>query len=172
MYEYWTNLLPVPELRLLLAATLVTLILVVAARLGLGILKRIAQPFLFAREMVRKLKAPAQVLLPLMGLQTVWTSASDDMAFIGPLRHVTSLAIIATFIWLGLRAVAAVQQVILVKNPVDISDNLRARRIQTQTRVLVRTLSVLVIIIGVSGMLMTFPTARQAALHRYLHDQA
>lgn len=161
MYEQWTTLIPVPEVRLLLAATVVILVLALVARLGLGVLKRLAKPFLFAREMVRKLRAPAQVLLPLMGLQTVWTSASNEMAFIEPLRHVTSLAIIATFIWLGLRAVAAVQQIILVKNPVDISDNLRARRIQTQTRVLVRTLSVLVIIIGVSGMLMTFPTARQ-----------
>ncbi len=161
MLEEWPDFIPVPELQLLGAGVITALFLALIARLGLRILKRLSQPFLFPREMVRKLRAPAQVLLPLMAMQTVWTSASSDLTMIEPLRHVTSLAIIATFIWLGLRAVSAVEQVILVKNPVDISDNLRARRIQTQTRVLVRTLSVLVIIIGVSGMLMTFPTARQ-----------
>jgi small-conductance mechanosensitive channel len=161
MLEDWIAFIPIPELRLMIVAAVVALALALAARLGMRVLKRLAQPFLFPRELARKLRAPAHVLLPLMGLQTVWTNASDELALIGPLRHVTSLAIIATFIWLGLRAVSAVEQVILVRNPVDISDNLRARRIQTQTRVLVRTLSVLVIIIGVSGMLMTFPTARQ-----------
>ncbi len=161
MRELLTTYIPIPEVRLLVAALIALVVMSIIARMGTKVLSRLAKPFLFPREMIKKLRNPIHVLLPLMGLQTVWTAASNDLAFIDALRHVTTMAIIATFIWLGLRAVSAVEQVILIKNPVDISDNLRARRIQTQTRVLVRTLSVLVIIIGVSGMLMTFPTARQ-----------
>src|SRR5690606_34025088 len=104
---------------------------------------------------------PVHLLIPLLGLQTVWSSAPDDLLFIQGLRQVTLLAIIATFTWLGLRAVNAVQKAIILSNPVDMSDNLRARQIQTQTKVLVHTLCVLVFILGASAMLMTFPVARQ-----------
>ena len=40
-------------------------------------------------------------------------------------------------------------------------DNLRARQIQTQSRVLLRTLAFFVLLIGAAAMLMTFPGARQ-----------
>ena len=47
------------------------------------------------------------------------------------------------------------------RNPVDVVDNLRARQIQTQSRVLLRTLAFFVLLIGAAAMLMTFPGARQ-----------
>ncbi len=46
-------------------------------------------------------------------------------------------------------------------NPVDVSDNLRARRIQTQSRLLVRTMSFFVLLFGIASMLTTFPAVRQ-----------
>ena len=46
-------------------------------------------------------------------------------------------------------------------HPVDVVDNLRARQIQTQSRVLLRTLTFFVLLIGAAAMLMTFPGARQ-----------
>ncbi|EQM66974.1 mechanosensitive ion channel family protein [Pseudomonas solani] len=161
MLENWLPYLPLPELRVLLTALVVTLGLSLAARGVMRVLVRLAKPVLFLRELLQRVRRPLYLLLPLLGLQTVWSAAPDDLLFIGPLRQLTSMAIIGTFTWLGLRAVDAVQQVILLHNPVDISDNLRARRIQTQTRVLVRTLSFFVLLFGAATMLMTFPTARQ-----------
>lgn len=157
----WLSNLENPILRVSIAATIAVLLFGVLARLGLKLLRRLTRPFLLPRELTKKTSAPIGVLVPLLALQVVWTGSSDELPFIGLLRHVTVLLIIATLTWLGLRAVSAVQQVIVSLNPVDISDNLRARRIQTQTRVLVRTLCVLVIIFGLSSMLMTFPGARQ-----------
>ena len=157
----WLSQLENPVLRVLLAAAVAVLFFGLLARLGVRLLKRLTRPFLFPRELTRKAAAPIQLLVPLLALQAVWTGAPDDLPFIEVLRHATLLLIIASLTWLGLRAVSAVQQVVVILNPVDISDNLRARRIQTQTRVLVRTLGVLVIIFGLSSMLMTFPSARQ-----------
>lgn len=161
MFDAIQSHVPLAELKTLLAAAIAALMLSIAARLVTKVLQRLAGPLPFMRELLQQLRQPACLLLPLLGVQTVWTAAPDDVLFINGLRHLTTLAIIAAFTWLGLRAVAAVQEMILIHHPVNIADNLRARRIQTQTRVLVRTLSCFVLIFGAAAMLMTFPSARQ-----------
>lgn len=161
MPEAWLSHLPWPELRLLLTVLAVFLALSLVSRAVLRVFERLTRPVLFLRELLQRVRRPLYLLLPLLGVQTVLSSAPDDLLFIEPLRRLTSLVLIGTFTWLGLRAVDAVQQVILLRHPVDIADNLQARRIQTQTRVLVRTLSFFVVLFGVACMLMTFPTARQ-----------
>ncbi|MEK1942912.1 MAG: mechanosensitive ion channel family protein, partial [Pseudomonas sp.] len=135
MFEDLQSHIPLAELKTLLVAAVTALVLSVAARLVSKMLQRLANPLPFMREMLLQLRQPLCVLVPLLGVQTVWTAADDSLMLIGALRHVTTLAIIATFTWLGLRAVAAVQELILIHHPVNIADNLRARRIQTQTRV-------------------------------------
>ena len=50
---------------------------------------------------------------------------------------------------------------ILREHPVDVEDNLAARRIQTQTRVIARVIQGTVILVGVALALMTFPAIRQ-----------
>lgn len=157
----WLTFLPLPELKTLLIAAIVVLVLSVLARVVLHGMQRLARPFLFPRELLQRTRAPLHLLIPLLGLQTVCSTAPDDLMWIGGIRHITSLVIIGVFTWLGLRAVDAIQQIILLHNPVNMIDNLRARQIQTQTRVLVRILSFLVLLFGVSAMLITFPTARQ-----------
>jgi len=157
----WLSYIPTPDLQVLLAALLVALVLAFATKWLFLLLLRVTHSFTFARELLLHAKAPLRLLLPLLGIHTVWNSSPDEIFFIDAARHLTSLAIIGSVTWLGLRAVDAVQQIILVHHPVNVSDNLRARRIQTQTRVLVRTLSALVMIFGFAAMLMTFPSARQ-----------
>ncbi|MFP3786389.1 mechanosensitive ion channel, partial [Burkholderia sp. SIMBA_024] len=49
----------------------------------------------------------------------------------------------------------------LREHPIDIADNLAARRVQTQTRVLSRVLMGAVILLGLSVVLLTFPQVRQ-----------
>ena len=46
-------------------------------------------------------------------------------------------------------------------HPATIGDNLHARRVQTQTRVLTRTVKFVVFVIGAAAALMTFPDLRQ-----------
>lgn len=150
-----------PLLKLLLTGTVVALVLYIAAGFVLKVLTRFSQHLPFISELLVQVKAPIRLLVPLMGLQTVWSSAAEDLLFIAAIRHMTSLAIIAAFTWLGLRVVQAIQHIILRRNPIEISDNLNARRIQTQTRVLVQTLGFFVLLFGAAAMLMTFPTARQ-----------
>ncbi len=63
--------------------------------------------------------------------------------------------------WLAVAAVGAFQRRVLRKYPVDIADNLDARRVQTQARVLGRLAQFAIGLVGVSLALMTFPAVRQ-----------
>ncbi len=157
----WEHYITEPALRTLLAAALVVVLLSVFSRVLTAVMLRLGRSFLFTKAVSEQLEKPLRVLLPLLGLQAVLAPASDDLALIDMARRITTLLIIACVTWLALRLLRGLEQVVRLQNPVDVSDNLRARQIQTQSRVLLRTLSFFVLLIGAAGMLMTFPAARQ-----------
>lgn len=157
----WEQYITEPALRTLLAATLVVVLLSVFSRVLTAIMLRLGRGFLFTKAVSEQLEKPIRVLLPLLGLQAVLATASSDLALIGVSRRITTLLIIGCFTWLAMRLLRGLEQAVRLKNPVDVSDNLRARQIQTQSRVLLRTLGFFVLLIGAAGMLMTFPAARQ-----------
>lgn len=115
----------------------------------------------FLNTLIRLQVSPIRLLLPLMAMQTVWGSPTAGAGVLEGLRHLNAILIISTLTWMLLRAIAAVEEHIVSKNPVNISDNLRARKIQTQARVMTRSLSVLALIMGIAGILTTFPAVRQ-----------
>jgi len=155
----WSQYLP--ELQLLLGAVITVLILAVAAPWLTRLLLRFINPLSFTHDLIERIKEPIHFLIPVVGLQAVLSSASDKFLFIDNARHLTTLAIITGITWLSLRIVSAGEEVILKRHPVDVSDNFAARRIQTQTKVLVHTLCFFAILFGIAAMLMTFPNARQ-----------
>ncbi len=113
------------------------------ARIG----RVISRPMAFA--------LPLLVLIPALEatpLQGHWLDQSLRLLHIG---------LTACVIWLLVRAVAAGEQAILRDHPMEVADNLEARRIQTQTRVLSRVLMGAIILVGVSLILLTFPMVRQ-----------
>ncbi len=161
MTSNWTLNTSAPELQLLMAAIAAIFLAGIAAGILTRVLRSASSGLPFFNELLNNTASIIHVLLPLMALQAVLTAADDDLLLIGGIRHIAALGVIAAFTWLGLRAVKAIEKTILQHNPLDITDNLRARQVQTQTRVLVRTLGILVLTIGAAAMLMTFPAARQ-----------
>lgn len=157
----WNQMLALTELRVLLIAGCTVLILAIVARGLCKLAIRITRRLPFLGQVIVNICPPFMFLLPLLGLQAVWAAAPADTLFIDAAEHINGLCIIAVVTWMGICAVRAVQQVIVRQNPTDIQDNLRARRIHTQTQLLVRTLSFFVLLFGVSSMLMTFPAVRQ-----------
>lgn len=157
----WSQLLALTELRVLFLAGCAVLVLAVVAQLLCKLMTRLTSRLPFVSQIVINLRAPFMLFLPLLGLQAVWAAAPADTLFIDGIQHFNGLAIIGVVTWMGIRAVQALQQVIELHNPTDVIDNLQARRIQTQTQLLVRTLSFFVLLFGLSTMLMTFPAVRQ-----------
>ncbi|MCD9006181.1 mechanosensitive ion channel family protein [Luteimonas sp. XNQY3] len=104
---------------------------------------------------------PAAVGLPLLFLSLALNATPIDPALLGQLRHWIAIGGMLCLTWLVARAVGAVEERILLEHPVDVEDNLAARRIQTQARVISRVIQAGVVLVGVSLALMTFPQVRQ-----------
>ncbi|MHC4727138.1 MAG: mechanosensitive ion channel family protein [Planctomycetota bacterium] len=77
------------------------------------------------------------------------------------ITHVISLLLIGLVSWLLIRSIYVLESYILRRFDVDVKDNLRARKIHTQFRVLKRIVIVVVGILAFGLCLMTFDKVRQ-----------
>ncbi len=98
---------------------------------------------------------------PLLALQVVLQLAPDTLRLIDSLRHLNGLLLIAALTWLAMAAIEGLANGVIAQHPVEVEDNMQARRVHTQARVLSRSAMVMVLIAGASMALMTFPGARQ-----------
>lgn len=142
------------------SAILALVLALIGARIGTAVLRRIALRQPLAGPFVSSAATPGTLLLALVALSSVLQAAPNSLPGIAPLRHLATLALIAAGTWLAMRLAAAIAGAVALRFPVDVADNLEARRIQTQTRVLTRTLASLIAVIGVSFALLTFPEVR------------
>lgn len=106
-------------------------------------------------------RQPASVLLPLMALQFVLRGAPDDLAHIGAVRQATTILLIGVFTWLLMRMARSFGKAVMLAQPTNVTDNMMARRIQTQTQVISRVAVSAIGLIGFSLALMTIPDVRQ-----------
>ncbi|HVS73007.1 MAG TPA: mechanosensitive ion channel family protein [Phycisphaerae bacterium] len=77
------------------------------------------------------------------------------------LRHVSSVLLIVLIAWLAIRGLLVGRDLLLSHYLLTVSDNLHARAVHTQTRVLVRVLIAVLIVIAFACILMTFDGVRQ-----------
>lgn len=150
-----------PVLLTLLAALIAGLVCypvgVVLARVS----ERLTRRSFFMHDLVRRARRPLRLLLPLLAIQIILGSAAPDLPVITELRRVTAILLIALLSWIGLRGVGSLERYITIRHPVDMADNLRARKIQTQAKVLSKALATFILIVGGACILMTFPIVRQ-----------
>ncbi len=125
------------------------------------VLRRFTRHMPVLNALLVKINSTAKAVLPLIALQIVWQAAPDDLRFIGSVRHLNGLLLIAATTWLAVRAINGLADGIIAKHPYDAVDNLQARRVLTQTRVLARTAITMLLVAGAAMMLMTFPGAKQ-----------
>jgi len=144
-----------------LAALIAVPLALLVHRLGGLVLRRLTRGMPVLHAMLVNIQMPARFALPLVALQMVWQAAPDDLRFVGSVRHLNGLLLITAATWLAVRAVNGLADGVLAQHPYDVTDNLRARRILTQTRVLARTANSMLLVAGGAMMLMTFPGARQ-----------
>jgi small-conductance mechanosensitive channel len=76
-------------------------------------------------------------------------------------NHILSVLLITTVSWLLIKAVYALEDYVVSRFEVGSKDNLRARKVHTQLRVLKRIVIIVVCIIALATILMTFPKVRQ-----------
>jgi len=125
------------------------------------ILRRVSRLSPVATAVNRELDKPLRWLLPVMALEIALEGAPDDLALIEGVRHVVGVLLIVAFTIAAIAAVRGVAAAVALLHPQDVADNLEARRVITQTRVLARIANGVVLFAGVAFVLMTFPRARQ-----------
>lgn len=156
----WTDTLS-PWLAASLAASLAVLGALVVHRIGSLVLLRAARSAIVLTAVLQACRRAAMFVLPLVALQVVWQASPQDLRYIDNIRHLNGLLLIGALTWLALGAIGGLADGVIARNPSDVEDNLYARTVQTQARVLSRAAMVIVFIVGAALMLMTFPGARQ-----------
>lgn len=125
------------------------------------VVQRLAPRTRFIGPLTRAARRPAAWFLPLLVLNVVVQNAPDDLRGIGSLRQALTVAVIGVATWLLVRIVSGLGDAVVALKPIDVADNLMARRLATQTKVVTRTVMSLLTLIGLAMALMTFPSVRQ-----------
>ncbi len=146
-----------------------------AILLGALILSRIAHKILFSaaqqlasrtgsgidNSLVQHGRKPAKLILPLLALFLALPATSLPPEPTRIIRHIIALGMIAAVAWLLIVLIDVFEDVAAERYKIGVSDDLRARKIQTQIHVLRRTAIVVTSVVACSVMLMTFPSVRQ-----------
>jgi small-conductance mechanosensitive channel len=150
-----------PWILTLTTALLAALGAMVAFFIARAVLSRATRHTVVVRSVLAKTQHPAALAAPLLAMQLAWQAAPDTLVHVHGVRHVNGLLLIAAVTALAMAAISGLAQGVIARHPMDVEDNLHARRIETQTRVLSRSAMVLVLIGGAAMALMTFPGARE-----------
>lgn len=76
------------------------------------------------------------------------------------LVHTVGTALVVAVAWLAVKVTYVVDDIILSKHPLDISDNLRARQLKTQVELFRRVAAVLICVVALAFILLSYPEVR------------
>lgn len=149
----WAHLAITLVIALVLTALLIMLMRVTTHRLGAR------HPL--ATDVMTRASVPLACLLPLLMLTAAARAFTVDSRAFQLLRHGLMILALMAATWLAVRCIGVFENVAIRRYPLDIADNLRARRVITQVKVLGRIADVLVVFVGLAVMLLTIPGVRQ-----------
>lgn len=147
---------------IVLASTLAASVLaVILHRVGILLLRRLARSRPFTTNASYVAFRASQVCIVLFAVRLVLTGAPDDTPGLVALSYLTSVALILALTWLAMQCIESVSATVITLNPADVLDNLKARQVLTQTRVLARSAHFVAGLLGLSFVLLTLPGAKQ-----------
>ncbi len=146
----------------ILSSSLVVLTALIIHRVVYKIAARISRRTSsnFDDSVLHHSERPARLILPVVFLLAYSPALNLSERTLQNLRHGLGIVLIAAIGWLLISLLNVFSDVLIVRFPVDVQDNLRARRIQTQVSVLQRVMYVVIVFITIAIILMTFPTVR------------
>jgi small-conductance mechanosensitive channel len=129
-------------------------------RLALAVFRHFSESRTVLRLFLDAAALALGTVLCLLALAGSLRSAPDDLPLIGGIRQVITVLLIIAVTWATVRLSSAIGDVIVALNPVLEGQWKRARRVETQTRFLVRALNILIVIVGFGAALMTFDSVK------------
>ena len=125
------------------------------------VLSRVAsRKELVMNSLLRYGRGPARLVLPLLVLVLAIPFVPLSPVVVAPLHHAIQIGLIASVGWLAITMLEVFEDLVLSHHAANVADNLAARRIRTQVRVLQRVAMILIGLITLAVMLMTFPNIR------------
>jgi len=110
---------------------------------------------------VKRCYRPMQWIIVFLAVRMVLKLPAFETQIPDFLNHLLSLLLIVLISWLLIKTVYVLEDYVLTRFDIDVRDNLSARKIHTQFRVLKRIVIALVGIIAFGSILMTFERIRQ-----------
>ncbi len=129
-------------------------------RLALAIFRHFSESRTVLRLFLDAAAQALGVVFCMLALTGTLKAASADLPLMTAIQQVTTLLLILAITWAVVRLTSAIGDVIVALNPVLEGQWKRARKVETQTRFLVRTLNILIVIIGFGAALMTFESVQ------------
>ncbi|MFZ0662804.1 MAG: mechanosensitive ion channel family protein [Acidobacteriaceae bacterium] len=138
------------------------LVAIIAHTIVFWVLRRIARrkTAVLGQSLVRHSQGPARWIFPLLAVLVILPGLPLTPKVMDALQHIAGIGLIAVTAWLVILCVDIFVDIVTGRYSLDVSDNLTARRIQTQFTMLHRIVVVLVIIVTLAIMLMTFPAIK------------
>lgn len=154
----------IPELlpAAIVAGTAVVLGLVVATivRLVARILSRRSASGM-AGELVRDAKGPLRLLFPAFFLAIALPFVTLPEGTRDPVDLFVRLLLVTSIVWTAYRVLTIAERFVLRQFNLEVEDNLKARKIHTQIRVIRRILVAVLMVVGISALLLSFEPVRQ-----------
>jgi small-conductance mechanosensitive channel len=110
---------------------------------------------------LRHCEPALKLVAPAIGLVIVLGLAPSNLPYMQLAQQLATVLLIIAATLMVARGVQGLGQWMIQRHPANVADNLTARRLQTQVRVVVRIGNVVIVLLGFSIALMTFPAARQ-----------
>jgi len=121
--------------------------------------RRTGKPFL--KSITEKFRNPGLLFMISLALDIIVFAFAPDNLLVSYLKHILKLIIITAVTWLIVRSINMGRELILLRYDIQEKDNLKARRVYTQFRIIERILIFIIILIAIAIALMTFKQIKQ-----------
>lgn len=153
--ENWQKLMLISALLLVGAFVLYLLTIFLLKRFS----KRADNPLKITSH--KKFRSPLLIFLLAIAVSIILSAWDVGYEFVTYLLHILKLIIIFAATWLIIRIIKLGKELVLRPYDFDEKDNLRARKVTTQFRIIERILITIIVIISLGIALMTFESIRQ-----------
>jgi len=147
--------------KFVIAAAVIIVLSQLAHRLLRPVVKRVSAHSQVLSAITQRCDRPVQLLLPVALIQLALQALPESLPGLSFVEHANATLTIGALTWMLMSTINGIGDGIIALHPADVADNLVARRVQTQTRVLTRIASGAALVTGIAFVLMTFPRARQ-----------
>lgn len=111
-----------------------------------------------------RFKKPSLILLIAITLQVLIIAFIPKNELVGYLNQAISIVIVFSISWLLIKGISLGRDIILRQYNVDEKDNLKARRVYTQLKIMERIINFLIVLIAFATVLLTFERVREVGV--------